>query len=1135
MRMNRLSLLVGAVILSCSLAACSERTTHAGGGGGSGGTGGTGGTGGSPFGDTTVYDLQNPETQPAPNTEVVLKNVVVTAVVERRQGDGTFAPQHFFVQEKEGGPWSGIYIRNGADGAAVVPAPAVGDVVQIAGTLTEYYDRTQVEVLTLEKTGTAEVPAPALLTPEQIATNGADAEAYEGVLVRVENVGVTELQVLDESKQDRGGFRVNTVGQSEGGVVVGTTNRTGYVRAPKDTFAGITGILDFSYEEFRLEPRNADDVSYADGSHPATKDGGERTVYELQDQTNPGYFDWHAPATVTVKNVVVTANAGSRIWVQEQGAKPYSGIQVRLADGQTAPAIGSVVTVTGTYTEYFAVAQIDVATVESTGTAAVPAPQSVTTAEIRTGAESAEQWEGVLVQLADVKNVEFQVKGTDNQWRGDFRVAPISGGTDSVIVGHIFADDYASKPDCSTGETLCDAQPDQFATLAGVLDYSYSEFRLETRGNDDMTFVGGGHPEAPNVGTVSIAQLQDTSRGDYVGTDVSATVEGAIVTAATTQGFFIEDAAGGPWSGVYVRIPTGSTVAAPAVGSVVTVSGKVFEYFNKTQLQATAVEVTGTGTLPAATTVDAVAIATGGAEMEKYEGVLVEVKNVSNVEDPVLSNDGKDRGDFRVGPAGGSAGVIVGHLFVDDYNGSVGDTFRSLVGVLDYSFDEARLETRGNADITLGNGSHPTPPEATGVTVFQIQDPNAANKPAVDSSVRITGAVVTAASSKGFWIEETTGGAYSGIYAFLPSGSTATIPAVGKVVTVEGKYKEYFDLSEIEVASVTVTGDGTVPAPAVVTAEQIMNGGARSEELEGVLVKVQNVVNTEDPVLGSDGQDHGDFRVASQGSTGGVVVGKTIGHGYAGNVGDGFQSIVGVVHYAYENFRLEPRGNDDITLADGSHPGTVVTPGGVVTVFDVQNAAATSHPAVNSQVEVRNVVVTAIKGTSGFYVSEAAGGAFSGIYVFRKGNTQVSDLAVGDVVTVTGKYVEYMANGTARELSEIELGTTGTVTRTATGSTVAPIAVTPADIAATGTGEAYESCLVTVTDLTVNNVGTSYFKAQRTVDTDLSDEVFIGKVFMPNLALTADQHLTSVTGIVDDFSSTYRLHPRGDFDLVLAQ
>src|SRR5204863_352296 len=79
--------------------------------------------------------------------------------------------------------------------------PAVGDLVDLAGTVRETSrsgyagSRTDIEALTfLAPRGVAPLPAPASVTPAEIALNGVRAEEYEGVLVKTTavTVGLTE-------------------------------------------------------------------------------------------------------------------------------------------------------------------------------------------------------------------------------------------------------------------------------------------------------------------------------------------------------------------------------------------------------------------------------------------------------------------------------------------------------------------------------------------------------------------------------------------------------------------------------------------------------------------------------------------------------------------------------------------------------------------------------------------------------------------------------------------------------------------------------------------------------------------------------------------------------------------------------
>jgi len=102
--------------------------------------------------------------------------------------------------------------------------------------------------------------------------------------------------------------------------------------------------------------------------------------------------------------------------------------------------------------------------------------------------------------------------------------------------------------------------------------------------------------------------------------------------------------------------------------------------------------------------------------------------------------------------------------------------------------------------------------------------------------VTATDVVVTAAAGNGVFLTELPVGPYAGIWCYL--GNDHGIMA-GDVVTVTGIYKEYYDLSEIDVpgagedGSIVVTAQGDVPTPYSLTAAEYL---ADPEVFEGVSI-----------------------------------------------------------------------------------------------------------------------------------------------------------------------------------------------------------------------------------------------------------------------------------------------------------
>jgi hypothetical protein len=150
----------------------------------------------------TLYQLQDVDAEGHPDvdTEVRVTNLVVTAV-DRYDEDGQGRTGTLFVQEMDGGPFSGIQMfRPTIQPASEYLLP--GDVVEVAGTYVEFElgqinpdnadpagrTVTQITDGIARKTGEWRAPEPTLVeAPEDLQVDPA-AEQWEGVLVEIEDV-----------------------------------------------------------------------------------------------------------------------------------------------------------------------------------------------------------------------------------------------------------------------------------------------------------------------------------------------------------------------------------------------------------------------------------------------------------------------------------------------------------------------------------------------------------------------------------------------------------------------------------------------------------------------------------------------------------------------------------------------------------------------------------------------------------------------------------------------------------------------------------------------------------------------------------------------------------------------------------
>ena len=189
----------------------------------------------------TIFDLQDASRprHPPEGFPVFVDDVVVTAAYGRG----------VFVEEPDGGPFAGILVYTGSP-TGLEP----GDRVDVGGTYREYAGASEIASPTIVRLGSGASPPPQTVRPADVATGGAFAEVYEGVLIVVEDVTVTDPN--PDAPADYGEFRVT------GGLRVDDLVHA--VRpdpAAGDAFARIAGVLHFSYGEFKLEPRSTADVA----------------------------------------------------------------------------------------------------------------------------------------------------------------------------------------------------------------------------------------------------------------------------------------------------------------------------------------------------------------------------------------------------------------------------------------------------------------------------------------------------------------------------------------------------------------------------------------------------------------------------------------------------------------------------------------------------------------------------------------------------------------------------------------------------------------------------------------------------------------------------------------------------------
>jgi len=217
----------------------------------------------------------------------------------------------------------------------------------------------------------------------------------------------------------------------------------------------------------------------------------------------------------------------------------------------------------------------------------------------------------------------------------------------------------------------------------------------------------------------------------------------------------------------------------------------------------------------------------------------------------------------------------------------------------------------------LGNACDPCPmaPNPAGSacpsTVYAVKRGMAA----VGARVTVTGPVVTALSRNGFYMQVAPGDmGYMGADAsglFVYTGAEPMVRPGERVTVANATVADFFGQIQLTGGTVTSTAMGVaLPPPVMVTPAEIATGGMRAAALEGVVVRVADVevTNPSPPPAGGEASPTNEFLV-----TGNLRVDDGIYLTAPFPVmGERFTSITGVLIFARENSKLNPRSADDL-------------------------------------------------------------------------------------------------------------------------------------------------------------------------------------------------------------------------------
>jgi endonuclease I len=216
----------------------------------------------------SISDIQGGASSSPYDGDAVITHGIVTGVFNS-----------YFTLQDGTGAWSGVWARGTA-------APAAGDSVTVRGTVTESDGLNSGNTFIVGATVQVSAPAAAVPAATPVSTLDLSSEAYEGVLVVVDDATCTNPTLGSGEWEVDDGSGAGRVGD------------LGYEFSPSlGTDYDVTGPLAYQDGDYKLEPRGASDVVWAG------------------DSTAPVLFQVHASddttVVVTFSEHVEEASAGT--------------------------------------------------------------------------------------------------------------------------------------------------------------------------------------------------------------------------------------------------------------------------------------------------------------------------------------------------------------------------------------------------------------------------------------------------------------------------------------------------------------------------------------------------------------------------------------------------------------------------------------------------------------------------------------------------------------------------------------------------------------------------------------------------------------------------------------------------------
>jgi len=389
---------------------------------------------------TPIMDVQYTSDQSG-DSPLVGQEVTISGIITAETY--AFGGKRYWVQDAEE-PWSGVMVYDSNYQAAE------GDSVTLTGTVVEYYNLTEIKDLTeftIEKEAVFGIN-PMVVTTGEIATDGDMAEAYEGCLVRVENLTIVNPDL---------GYGEWSIDDGSGACRV--DDGANYYFDPSNYMdvgvKSITGVLDFAYGDTKIQPRLAFDI--VEGGMYTRLQRIQQVRYsdllkaEVDALADTSYFRGD---TLMVKGVVTMptglsyAGAGIKFIFGDPNGGPWSAILSYNPDSTAYPVLfeGDEIEMTGwideyqtgpsNMTEFWITSPINILNAGQP----IPEADSVATGDLRLP-KTGEQWGNVIVRVGGAKVTDVSPQ---------YELFEVDDGTGGVLVDDD-SDSLADYPDPPLG------------------------------------------------------------------------------------------------------------------------------------------------------------------------------------------------------------------------------------------------------------------------------------------------------------------------------------------------------------------------------------------------------------------------------------------------------------------------------------------------------------------------------------------------------------------------------------------------------------------------------------------------------------------------------------------------------------